>query len=309
MRVLCITLCVAASAFAQNEKVLYTTDINGNRVASATSDSSDDTHRELSRSINGRSVPLETTETHTISKTGSHVVTETITKKYNPNGELAYTERRVTDTESLAGGGSNKSVQVYSTDVNGSFRETERQQIQERVQGASKTLETTVQRPNLSGAFETAEQRSARTQTAGAKTETDETVYRRSQNGELYPALKQVKVQTQVNKSTVTEQVADYEPGVTGNLQLARQTVSTSVTDAAGNETKQVSLYAASVDGRVQEAGAPLQVKEQQTISRQAGPGGSVVETLSVQRPSLADPGKLGSPQVISETVCTGNCN
>jgi hypothetical protein len=309
VRVVPIFIAIAAIASAQNEKTMYTTDLNGNRVAAATSESLDDTHRQLSESINGRTVPLESTETHTLSKSGNRTVTETITKRYGSTGELASTQRTVTDTESLPNGSSNQSIRVYSSDVNGSMKETERQEVQKRVQGSSTTTETVLQRPDISGSFATSEKRSARADVSGNVTNTAETVYRRSQNGDLYPALQQVKIETRTGKDTVSEQVAYYEPGVTGKLQLARQTVSTSVTDAAGNETKEVNLYAASAYGRVQEEGAASQqISEQQLITRHVRADGGTTETLSVRRPSLSDPHQLGSPQLISETVCTGNC-
>jgi hypothetical protein len=299
---------LASLACAQNEKTTYTTDINGSRVASAVNDNTANTHRELSQTINGHTVPLEATETRIVSKSGNRTVTETITKKFNPTGGLAETQRLVTETETFPNGGSNQTVHLYNTDVNGASKEIERRQVEERVQGSSRTTETLVERQGLSGAFQTTEKRSAKTDTAGPRTETSETVYRVSQNGDLYPALQQVKVQTRVDKNTVSEQVADYEPGVSGKIQLARQRVSTSVTDAAGNETKETSLYAAAADGRVQEAGAPQQVKEQQTVTRHVSPDGKVTESLSVRRPTISDPSRLGNPQVISETVCTGKC-
>ena len=55
--------------------------------------------------------------------------------------------------------------------------------------------------------------------------------------------------------------MADYEQSLTGNLQLARQTVSTTTKDKDGNETSEVNLYAAAADGRVQENGARQQIK------------------------------------------------
>ena len=71
----------------------------------------------------------------------------------------------------------------------------------------------------------------------------------------------------------------------------------------------EVNLYQRSIDGRIQERGAPQQIKEQQVIERRKVPDGSVVETLSVRHPSLSDPTKLGGLQPLSETVCTGKCD
>ncbi len=54
---------------------------------------------------------------------------------------------------------------------------------------------------------------------------------------------------------------------------------------------------------------SPEQMKEQQLIERTKRPDGSVVETLSVRRPSISDPNRLGNLQKLSETVCKGKCD
>ena len=51
-----------------------------------------------------------------------------------------------------------------------------------------------------------------------------------------------------------------------------------------------------------------MQLKEHQIIERRPTSGGGVVESLSVQRPALADPKRLGPAIQISETVCRGKC-
>ena len=43
-------------------------------------------------------------------------------------------------------------------------------------------------------------------------------------------------------------------------------------------------------------------------IDSQAGPGNSVVQTLSVRRPTVSDPGVLGPVRQLSQTVCKGDC-
>jgi hypothetical protein len=264
--------------------------------------------KELSQSVNGRVVPLERTEQH-VTKQGNRTTTETITTRYDPTGNLSFNERTVSEREDFAGGVSKETSKVYRTDVSGNMKEMERRTVDTRVQGNTTTSDTTVARPGLDGSFQTEEKRSAETQKTGDRTDSKETVYRRSQSGELFPAVQQVKTQTKSGQTT-TEQVADYELGQTsGKLQLARQTVSTSTKDKAGNETREVNLYSASADGRVQENGAPQQIKEQQLITRKVASDGTVTETLSVRRPTLADPTKLGSPQAISETVCKGKCS
>jgi len=50
------------------------------------------------------------------------------------------------------------------------------------------------------------------------------------------------------------------------------------------------------------------QLRQQHLIERRKGPGGEVVETFSIRRGTLADSGRLGEFEKISEVVCTGNC-
>lgn len=306
----CLITACGALAWPQSERALYTTDINGNRVEASVNDSTPlgdgNAKRELSQSINGRTVPLESTEQH-VTKSGNHTTIETITKRFDPTASTFFTERVVTERETQPDGSSTESSRTFRTDVSGNMKEMERRSVNTKVQGSTTTRETTIDRPSLDGSFQVAERRSSESQKSGDRTDTNETVYRRSQNGELYPALREVKTETKSGQTT-TEQIADYEPSVTGNLQLARQTVATTTTDKSGNQTSEVNLYSAAADGRVQEQGAPQQIKEQQLITRRVGSDGTVTETLSVRRPTISDPTKLGGVQQISETVCKGKC-
>jgi hypothetical protein len=304
-----IALC-AALACAQNANTLYTTDLNGNRVVASINDTArlpDGTSkRELSQSVNGRTVPLETTETH-VTKSGNHITTEQIITRFDPTGNLSVTERVVSERDTLSSGGFTESSRTYRSDLSG-MKEIERRQVDTRVQGSTTSQDTVITRPGTDGSFQTAEKRSAESMKSGDRVDTKETVYRRSQSGELYPALQQVKSATKTGQTT-KEQVADYEPSsLTGTMQLARQSVSTVTTDKAGNQTQQVDLYAPAADGHVQETGAPQQIKEQQLITKRVASDGSVTETLSVRRPFPSDPTKLGDVQPISQTICTGKC-
>jgi hypothetical protein len=70
----------------------------------------------------------------------------------------------------------------------------------------------------------------------------------------------------------------------------------------------QTNLFAHTVAGNVQDSSGSLRVKEQQVVQRRTNPDGSVAETLSVRRPSVSDPNRLGDLQKYSETVCKGKC-
>jgi hypothetical protein len=93
-----------------------------------------------------------------------------------------------------------------------------------------------------------------------------------------------------------------------GQLELASQSESTSSKQPDGTEVTQTNLFAKTVAGNVQDSRGAMRVKEQQVVQRRTNPDGSVVETLSVRRPSVSDPNRLGDLQKLSETVCKGKC-
>ena len=68
-----------------------------------------------------------------------------------------------------------------------------------------------------------------------------------------------------------------------------------------------MNLFGRNVPGTVDPDGK-LKLYEQQVIEQKTGPGNSVVETVSVRRPTVSDPNTLGPSRQISETVCKGKC-
>jgi hypothetical protein len=301
-----LTLAAGSVIWAQSARTTYTTDLNGHRVESATSTSNSE-QSELTRSINGRQVPLEKSEERVIREDPSSKVTEKIVRKYDPNGQLSSTERQVTEEQKLPGGGSKTRTTTFQSDINGQMRESARVSTEVHPQGSTTNTETVIERPTINGAFQVMEKRSATAQATGDSTHEDETVYRRSENGNLYPAVRQVTDQSKSQDQTQVN-TAYYEPGVTGQMQLARQSKSVTRKAPDGSEITEVDLYGKAVPGNVNDNQTPQQLQEQQMIQRRKGPGDSVVETLSIRRPTQSDVNRLGPLQQISETVCTGKC-
>ena len=97
--------------------------------------------------------------------------------------------------------------------------------------------------------------------------------------------------------------------GDSGALELQGQTVVRTTRRADGSELSVVDVFGVSVPGTVGSRDAGLQLKEREFVDRKPGAAGSVVETVSVQQPSVSDPGVLGAAKVISETICRGKCN
>ena len=283
-------------------------DLNGNRAEGLSlSSSAKGESTERYQSINGRQVPLEQVVDRVVSQDANGKVTERIVKKFSPNGQLAATERVMIEETKLAGGGSTVRQTTYRSDINGSVREAERKTTETRVQGSTTTASTTVDRPGLNGSFETVEKRSAVTEGPAENQRTTESVYRRDLSGGFQEALRSVKTDSKANDAS-KETIANYEPGMNGQLQLASQSESTTIKQPDGTELVQTNLFSQTVAGNVQDSSGRMRVKEQQVVERRANPDGSVVETLSVRRPSVSDPNRLGDLQKLSETVCKGKC-
>lgn len=300
-----------AVAWPQSTTNTYSTDINGRRVeapsVASTGTSANGERTERFQSINGRQVPLEQVVDRVVREDANGKVTERILRKFDPTGHLALTERVLVEENKLPGGGSSIRETTYRTDVNGATHEDQRRTTETRVQGSTTTANTVIDRPTLNGSFETVEKRSEITDGPATNQHTTESVYQRDGAGGFRETLRQVKTSAKQNDTT-TETTARYEPGVTGQLQLASQAESVSTKQPGGAETIQVNMYAHTVAGQLQDNNAKMRIQEQQIIERRANPDGSVTETLSVRRPSMGDPNRLGDLRKISETVCKGKC-
>lgn len=305
----CLLVVFPAALVAQSVANTYAVDINGRRVETSTVDTSrTGAKTEISQSINGRLVPKQQTETRVIRETPGEKVTETFDRKFDANGQLVSTERVVSVERKTSGGASSTSATIYRSDMNGSMQEAEHRTIETRPQGAGSTSEVTIARPSLSGGFETVERRKVVTAIQPNQKREEETVYQKSSNGDFVPARQAVTDSRQTGAKT-EDTVANYEVDYAGHMVLLNSESSTSVKSADGKQVIERNIYASASDGVPRDEQGGQKIKEQQTIVRTPGPGGSVTETVSVRRPTLADQRVLGSPTQISETVCTGKCD
>ncbi len=108
--------------------------------------------------------------------------------------------------------------------------------------------------------------------------------------------------------SEVSDNSAEYERGSNGELQLHGQTVTKTVTGRTARKMRWWIYIRANVPGTVSGNESGLKLQEQQTIESTPGPGNTVVQTLSVRRPTVSDPGTLGPARQLSQTVCKGDC-
>jgi hypothetical protein len=312
-RCILTTLALVLPLAAQESKISSTTsvDINGNRIAdgpaiSQTKSPNGSQTLVTTQSINGRTVPMEEVEDRVVRNDSSGKVTERIVRRYDPQGNPLPPVRQTIEEQKRPDGSSTVQSTTYSTDINGNTQITEKSVTDMTKNASGATSEMVVQRPTLNG-LETVEKQSQVISNQANGYQSESTVYRRDGNGGFFPAVRQT-TEHKVQGSEVSENSAEYERGASGELQLHGQTVMKTVTRPDGSKDSVVDIYSANVPGTVSGNESGLRLQEQQTIESTPGPGNTMVETVSVRRPTVSDPGTLGPPRQLSQTVCKGDC-
>ena len=303
----CLFLIAAGFASAQSASSSFTTDINGNRVAGGQVASTDGVVTDIRQSINGREVPVSQTEEKVLSKSGNTTVTERIVRHFGANGQLVATDRIVTEETKGGEGESTVHATTYRSDISGNMAEAERRTVETRKMGAGSITDTAIEKKDLNGSFSVAEKRTLTTEPTGDGKRENETVLLRDANGSLYEAQRSSAEETKTGNEVVTN-TAVYEPGVNGNLSLTRQSVVKATSNPDGSSSEEVEIYGRGSDGRAHDAGTPPTLTEKRIIDRQKTSGGAIVETETVQLPSISDPGRLDAPRKVGETICRGEC-
>lgn len=299
-------LVAAAPAFAQSSIQRYEYDPSGNRTVGPSTTRSDGERAERTRSINGGAVAIEKVEERIVRSSDNERVVERILRRYNPEGQPAATQRVLIEETQLPGGRSSIRTSVYRSDLNGASQLIERSTEQIARSGDSTTREKVVERPSVAGSLAPAERSTTVEHKTGGSASASTVVLRLDANGRFVEAVRETS-ERQTAGGRSTESAARYEPDATGSMRLIEATERTSVKRADGSEAATVDVYAPSTPGLANENTRP-RIKERQIIERRPVQGGTL-ETLSISRPGLSDPDRLGPPRLVSETVCTGKCN
>ncbi len=297
---------------AQPSSVSETTsvDINGNRVESPaisrTASANASVTTETRQSINGRSVPMERVEERVLRDDASGRVVERLIQGYDPQGNPAPAVKVTIEEQKHADGSSSTQSTTYRGDINGSMQVIEKTTIDSRPNGSGESSQTVVQRPTANG-LETVEKRDEVVVKQGKDYQSESTTYRKDGNGGFYTAVKQNTEHKEQNGQS-SDSSAEYESTANGQLQLHSQTVTETVTRADGSKDVVVNIYGRNVPGTVSGNESALKLQEQQVIETTPGPNNTVVQTLSVRRPTVSDPQALGPARQLSQTVCQGDC-
>ncbi len=305
-----VVVSLAFSAWAQQSRnTSYSYDVNGNRVEGARfsevrlpNGAAD--RKETVQTMNGGRVPVQTVDEKVISDSGGVRVVERLVKKYDASGTPGPPEKIRIEERKNSDGTVNTSTSVLRADINGNYAVAERAATVAHKSGNTVTSETTVERPTLNGSLEMIEKKeeTARELSPG-NTERTAIRYGRDTNGRLSEIGKEV-VEVKKTGDTSVENAAVYE-ATNGQLELVRQKVSRS-TKRGQIEDTVVDVFTGNAAGQV--GNSRPQLLQRQVIEKQMTSNGAV-ETISVQRPNGTDPNRLGPPQKVEETICTGKCN
>ncbi len=297
--------------FAQESQVnrTYTTDLNGRRVPEGiiTTDKGDTTttRTEWAHSINGRRVPLESVEERIVSEGENGRVLERIVRRYDANGNPGQVEKQRIEELKNTDGSVNSVINVYRGDLSGNLRFAERVTTESSKSGDTVNSTSTVERTNVSGGLEVAERQVRTTSQDQSTSQSDTTIFRKDQQGRFVESLRVVSSSNEQNGQR-TENTAQYERGQTNSLELANQTVTRERKNEDGSLSREVDLFRR-VPGRAEPTASPR--LEERQIIEQNKQGDRIVETTSVQRPSINDPNRLSAPRKIGERICEGaNC-
>jgi len=307
------TLACSLSLAAQQSTVSDSTsvDVNGNRVSdgpviSRTKSATGSVTTESRRSINGGTVPVEQVEERVLREDASGKVTERTIRRFDPQGNPMPSVRETIEEQKRPDGSSTIQSTTYRGDINGNMQIAEKTTTDSHPTGSGESSETLVQRATADG-LTTVEKRDELVVKQPNGYQSESTTYRSDGNGGFYTAVRQNTEHTEQNSQS-SDSSAEYERGPNGDLQLHSQTVTKTVTRPDGSKDAVVEIYGRNVPGTVSGSDSALKLQEQQVIATAPGPNNTVVQTLSVRRPSVSDPQTLGPARQISETVCQGDC-
>jgi hypothetical protein len=261
---------------------------------------------ERVRSVNGGEVPRESVQERVVSVGDGVRVVERILRGYDADGQPGPPEKTRVEERTAADGSVTTATSLYRGDLNGSYQLAQKTVEQSHKTGDVTTLTTSVERPSLSATLDLVEKTTRITSEKKNATHSESVTYRRDAGGGFYAAAQEVADQTKT-PDAVAETVTTFE-GLPGEkMRFSRRTVSTARTAADGSEHRETDVYNVVVPGQVSSAEEPRpQLRERQILERKTDASGAVVETVSVRRPSLAEPNRLGEERKISEVVCRG---
>jgi hypothetical protein len=311
IRILISGLALAAALPAQQstqQSSVWTNNLSGNRTEGSRYTSvespSGSQRVETAQSINGRIVPIQSSEDRVLSQDSQSKVVERVIRKYDANGNPGLPVKVRIEEKKNPDGSTTIQSTAYESDVNGNLQLFERSTSQIRKNGATETS-TTVERATLNGALQTVERATKVERPTGSGSQVESTVFRKDISGNFTPFAQEVKQITKGGGAETTD-AARYEPGPDGKLTLASRSIDHVKTNPDGSQVTDTEVYSSFSAGRTVDLSAN-QPRLQQQIhkERTPGPGGQMVETTSVRARLPNDQSQFGAYEKVSQTTYT----
>lgn len=301
---------IPAVLFGQDINRTYSYDVNGNRVAgpqySDLKRTGESRHVETRQTINGRSIPAESVEEKVVRQDANGKVIERIVKRFDDGGNPIGIEKQVIEDQTRPDGSGTIKSTIYAGDINGTMQPKARTVTSTTVNGDTKNSETVVERPNFNGGYALSEKVTTTLTKSGEEQRQNTVVMRDLGLGRLVESERLVSEVKKENGQTV-ENTTNYALGTSGAMSLKDQRVTTTKKNPDGSEQTVVNIFTATTNAIVNDTGRP-KLTEQRVIDRRKGAGDTVTEVEMVRTIDNSDPNRLGRPQKLSETVCTGKC-
>lgn len=306
------SLVTASALCAQSASVTTSTDLSGNVFTSGagviqtkTPTGTETTY--TTRSINGRTVPVEKVSVNVLRDDASGKVVERIVQQYDQQGNPTTPTKETIEEVKRPDGSSSIATTTYRGDINGNLQVAEKSITEVRKSGSQETADTVIQKPTINGSLDTVEKQSQVTvkEASGAYRQ-DATTFRRDGSGSFYEAVR-TSTQHVQNGAEASDNTAEYEADSNGQLQLHSQTVSKTITSPDGSKEVVTDIFGQNIAGLINSNPGTLKLQERQVIEEKTGANG-VTQTVSIRRPSISDASTLGPPQQLSQTVCQGAC-
>ena len=256
--------------------------------------------RTMVRSVNGRDVPIESTDDKVISQDSTSKVVERVVRRYDADGRPGVAEIQRIEERKQPDGSSQVLTTVYRPDLNGNKLLAERSTATVR-KGATTDTTVVVERPTLNGSLETVERIAAveRETAPGARTIQSST-YRRDTNGAMKEAVRESTVIT-VNGNQEAKDSSTYTLNADNKLELYERRVGKKVTQADGSEAEDIDVYSRFAAFHTPDTGAKeARLQEQIVRQRRPGTNSTVVESTTVRARLPNDLSRFG---VVEQTT------
>ena len=306
---LSIVIVVLGSAQDATTRRQAVRDLNGNRaegpVISERTSPGVMERVEKRQNLNGHLTPAEAVEERVLRDDSSGRVIERVIRRFDASGNPLPLEKTTVE-ETKRPGGLTIRTTTRRADLNGNMADAERSRTEVEIAGARRTSAVVIERPSINGSFEAVEKRNVLKEGPDEHYQENTVVFRKGLSG--FAEAQREITRHSSGKGSTTEETALYEAGSSGQMELRKQIVSRATLRPDGSQEEEVDRFGTGIPGIAGGSSSGMRLQERESVRRRKTVGG-LLETVSVQRPTVSDPGVLGPPKVISETECRGSCD